>query len=374
MAPSIRLAVLSALAASLLAAPAAAQQAVPIDCGPADGSERLTTDGFAATFDAPVAKTYEATAAKEHTGVVGAHRDAVFAFTADFTPYTSATLEVTLDWTDVGDFDVFVVDADGNELASGTNRFEFEGPESAIVTLRHCQTFAIVARTGPGHPGSVMALDVTVDPGSTLLACADGDPAPGCAGKEAGEAPDPVSDTRTPLYLTSDGPGQVVLAAQYADETHRGHLEDERPTGGTANTFTRPVTGNPDFGPYTPFFPTFFAPLTQPTSISGPVQALAWISSTTMGPDDVLYFDLLIDGGQVQRIEVPGSVLAGSGVPTPILVTFDDFGSVTAGAHVGFQITSPRANDEPPDQLGQAEWTLYYDSVQFQSRLTLDLS
>ncbi|HEV3475608.1 MAG TPA: hypothetical protein VG602_09620, partial [Actinomycetota bacterium] len=243
--------------------------------------------------------------------------------------------------------------------------------------VAHCQDISILVRNWVGGPAVPLKLNVAVTPSEQLLACAEADPAPGCAGKTAGQAPDFVPDNRTRLYFGGDRPGNVAATARYAasvagtDAPMAQKLVTARPTSGIANAHVRPVAGNPDFGEYNNFFPFFRTKLSQPTTFSGPVTVVAWLSSKTMKPTDKLWFDFHLDGALIKRVEVVGQ--AGPG-PKPVVVTFDGYEPVEALESVTIGITSPRGNDDPPNQASYAEWTLYYDSVQYQSRVTLPVT
>ena len=350
--------------------------ATPIECPPDDGRERLTTDGFELDFEAPYAKTYEAVPAAEHTEAVKEQRDAKFPFSADFTPYTSATVRVTLNWTEQADHDAFVLGEDGSELAAANARTVFDGPETLDVELAHCESFTVIARSGPGHPGSMMSLDITVTPGKTLLACAESDPAPGCAGKLAGEAPDLIPDTRSRLYLGGGRPGQASMAGHYVwttgdqagDPPLHGTLAATRPTGGTPNTYTRPAAGFDDQY-QNPFLAHFGLPL-EGKQITGDVHALVYASSQTMNQGGILNIDLWADGSLLKRVEFPGA-----NVPTvasPLTATFNDI-DVLVETELTLTVSAkPAASTQGPGNPADAEWTIYYDGVQFPSRVTLN--
>jgi hypothetical protein len=57
--------------------------------------------------------------------------------------------------------------------------------------------------------------------------------------------------------------------------------------------------------------------------------------------------------------------------PKPVVVTFDGYDATEVLESITVGITSPRSYDNPPTDSSYAEWTLYYDSVQYQSRVTL---
>lgn len=361
---------------ALLQAAPLASAAPPIDCGPGDGRERLTTQGFKLDFESPWWRTYEATAATEQTKPIGAQRDAKFLFTADLTPYTSGSLKATLNWTEQSDHDLIVLSDTGEQLGIANARTVFDGPEVIEIDIEHCQSFTVIARSGPGHPGSMMSLDLAVTPGSTKLACAESDPAPGCAGKLAGEAPSLVPDGRTRLYLGGGRPGQASMAGHYVWTTGQqagnpplfGTLAPTRPTGGRPNTYTRPAAGF-DNQYQNPFQAHFELPL-EGKRVVGDVNAIVWVSSQTMSQGGILNFDLYADGGLLKRVEFPGASVPT--VASPLKATFTDIDAVVESELTFTVSAKPAASSQGPGNPGDAEWTIYYDSVQFPSRLTLD--
>ena len=357
-------------------APLAAGAAAPIDCGPGDGRERLTTQGFKLDFEAPWARTYEAVPTNAQTVAVRQQRDAKFEFTADLTPFTSGKLRATLNWTEQSDHDLIVLGADGTELGIANARTVFDGPEIVEIDIAHCDSFTVIARSGPGHPGSMMSLDLAVTPGSTKLACAENDPAPGCAGKAAGEEPTLVPDTRTRLYLGGGRPGQASMAGHYvmttAGQTGNpplfGSLGTARPTGGRPNTYTRPAAGF-DNQYQNPFQAHFELPL-EGKRILGDVKATVWVSSQTMSQGGTLNFDLYADGSLIKRVEFPGSTVPA--VASPLRATFAGIDQVVESELTFTVSAKPAASSQGPGNPADAEWTIYYDSVQFPSRLTLN--
>lgn len=364
------------LAVLLPTTPSALGETVPIQCPPDDGRERLTTDGFTLQFESPYWKTYEAVAALAHTKAVRAQRDAKFLFTADFTPYTSANVKFTLNWTESADHDLVVLGAEG-ELGVANARAVFDGPEVVEIELMHCQQIEVIARSGPGHPGSVMSLDVQVTPGKALLACGENDPAPGCAGKLAGEAPSRVPDQRTRLYLGGGRPGQASMAGHYVWTTGNqagdpplfGTLATARPTGGRPNTYTRTVLGF-DNQYQNPFQAHFSIPL-ESKRVLGDVNALVYASSQTMASNGgTLNIDLWADSGLLKRVEIPGSQV--STVASPLRATFSDIDVVVESKLTLTVSAKPAAGTGGPGNPGNAEWTIYYDSVQFPSRVTMN--
>jgi hypothetical protein len=266
---------------------------------------------------------------------------------------------------------------DEGELAAANARTVFDGPEVLEVELAHCQAFEIIARSGPGHPGSMMTLDVQVTPGSTQMKCAENDPAPGCAGKLAGEAPSRVPDERTRLYLGGGRPGQASMAGHYVWTTGQqagdpplfGTLASARPTGGKPNTYTRTVFGFDDQY-QNPFQAHFSIPL-QSKHVVGDVNALVYASSQVMSSNGgTLNIDLWADGGLLKRVEIPGSQVPT--IASPLRATFSGIDVVVETELTLTVSAKPAAGTTGPGNPGNAEWTIYYDSVQFPSRVTLN--
>lgn len=350
-----------------------------IDCGPGDGRESMTTQGFEFTFLPPSTGGNSAASSADTTGTVWANRTATFPFRANFAPSATATLKLTLAWANnPHDYDLYFVDAEGN--VTGSENFNQTDPTGEALTMegvKHCDNFAILVRNWVAGPAEQLTLKVVVEPTGDTLACADGDTAPGCAGKAAGEAPSFVPDDRARLYFGGDRPGMVAATARYAFTTGgqqppiRQALVATRPNTGAPNFHTRPVAGNPDFGEGNNFFPYFRTEVAKPVTISGPVHVLAWLSSRTMDADDKLFFDLYLDGGLIKRVEVTPALGPG---PKPVLVTIDGYEPTEVTTSVTVGISSPRGNDDPPNQASYAEWTLLYDSVQYQSRATLPVA
>jgi hypothetical protein len=353
----------------------------PIDCGPGDGREQLTKDGFQFQFDAPSTGGNTAASDADTSGSVWANRTATFPFDLNLAPSASGTLKATLAWANnPHDYDLYIRDDDSGGIIASSENFNQTDPTGEQVTdveIAHCQDISVLVRNWVAGPTEPLTLTVAITPGDQLLACAENDPAPGCAGKAAGAAPDFVADNRSRLYMGGDRPGMLAATARYAasvagtDAPMAQRLVPTRPSSGVANTHVRAVAGNPDFGEYNNFFPFFRTRLSQPVTFSGPVSVLAWISSKTMTATDKLWFDFHLDGALVKRVEVIGK--AGPG-PKPVLVTFDGYDATEALESVTVGITSPRGNDDPPNQASYAEWTLYYDSVQYQSRVTLPVA
>lgn len=356
---------------TMLGPAAGAQEITPIDCGPSDGRERLTTQGFESTFEAPRVAAPELAATVGVTGnAITPHRSAHFYFQADLTPYAAGTLKVTLDWENPSDFDVYHFDAEGNRTGSDTSNIDGGTTiEQFEVEIAHCSLFSIEVRNWAGSPAEQLKLTMAVVPGDHLLACAENDPAPGCAGKAAGEAPAPVADARTRLYLGGD-PGQVSMVHAFAGNSDlpQGRLEGGRPTGGTPNQYTRPVVGFRDQY-QNPFLPHWLGTFEQPRMIEGEANVLMWVSSRTEDATGALYVDLYADSALIGQVKVPGDQLKPD--PTPLFVTvpiLEPIEATTVGLQVG---TNPAIATSGPGNPADAHVTLFYGSVQYPARVTL---
>ena len=384
--------VLGLAGAFLPLAPASAITPAGFDCGPDDGREQITTDGLSLDFNAPDVLAPELAATREQTGDgIARQRSAHFFFRANLAPYTSGDLRFTLGWAEANnDFDLYVIDDEGFTLAA-SDQSNIDGGTIGEATevpgVAHCTDFSVEVRNWAGHPDTPLSLDIVFANPGPMFACAEDDPHPACAGKAQGEAPARIDDTRTRLYLSGEGPGNLGSAAHFVDSTAgagttpaSNTLTTQRPLGGSTNTYTHVFQGNPDNGP-NPLQGNWIAALDEPVEVSGDVHALIWISSQTMasGPDGTLLVDLYTDsfgtglgGIRVARVVVPGTKI--STIASPLFVTFEDV-SFAAEQELFIQVaadavvTSAGAVQAEED----LEFTVYYDSVQFPSHITLDL-
>ena len=372
---------LLAVLALLLVLPALpAGAAPPVSCDDG-GRERFTSQGLDLTMAAPTAATPELAATADATGQRATpYRSAQLPFVTDFAPAAAATVSMKLEWANPGDFDLYVHDADGQSLAVSNISNVDEGnqvwSEQVEFDIDHCTVFTIVPRNWGGSPNETLKLTATVTPLATQLQCADSDPAPNCAGKTAGQAPDPTpADTRTRLYLGGD-PGQLSMAYGYNEQTtavpFRGTLTGDKPTSGTPNQYTRPVAGFRDQfrNPFVPHFSTTF---TEPRDLTNDVDALLWLSSPTLKDGGTLYADLYADGGLVQTVEIPGAQVPEA--PTkPLFIRFpigaeqalNDITSLTLQL-----ATTPAVATTGPGNTADALFTVHYGGIQFPSRITL---
>lgn len=375
----MRKVVLLALAALLLMGvlPAgAATSTSNVACPDVDGRERLTLEGAKATFDAPMPFPGLAATA-EFTGGVSAYRRAVWQYQADVAPVSAADIVVDLSWADgASDYDIFVHDAEGGELARSDlfNAVDGVFTEQAAFTANHCEVFTISVTNFAGAPGQDLNLDIKATPSAdaTTLGCADGDTAPGCAGKAAGEAPDAVADARGLYYLGGDpGQGSMIHTQAGAEEIpFRATLTSTRPTSNTPNSYTATPFGFATYqNPFQAYFSTTFE---QPRDITGDVTSLVWVSSQTMSQGGgTLIAELFVDGGgSVGRIEIPGTSVGEN--PTALSLRFPNVNAQDA-TDLTLQlakqpVASSAGTTSPP---GNATFTVHYGSVQFPARVTL---
>ena len=352
----------------------AATDTSSVACPDVDGRERLTLDGAKSTFEAPFAAPLMAATGEYTTGIAG-YRRALWQYQADLAPVSAATVTIDLKWADsASDYDIFVSDAEGMELARGDriNAADQVFTEQAVFEAAHCEVFSISVTNYLGQPLAPLDLTVTVTPteGAKPLACREADTAPGCAGKAAGAAPDRVADARSFYYLSGDpGQGSMIYKQQGAEDVpFRSNLSTTRPTGAKPNSYTAPPVGfNAYQNPFQAYFTTTWE---QPRRITGDVTALVWVSSRTMrDAAGTLTAELFAEGASVGKVQIPGADISED--PTPLSVRFPnvDVETVDVTLQIGKEpVASSNGTTSSP---GNATYTLWYDSVQFPSRLTL---
>ncbi|HWH28030.1 MAG TPA: hypothetical protein VNU26_03550 [Mycobacteriales bacterium] len=361
------------LAGTALAAGAATQPESGVLCAADDGRERLTQD-TSWTFEAPGVTAPELGATRGVTGdTVTTYREAKFPLLADAAPSSHLTVDLELFWKRPSDYDLYVLDAEGSVLAgSDAANVEDSTTVESIsgLRLRHCDVVTVVVRSWAGAvPLQELFLDAIVTPGGPSLTCLEGDPAPGCAGKPAGAAPDPVADARTRMFLGGD-PGQVSMASGYSGTpaVTSSQLVTDRPRSGVPNSYTRPVLGFRD-QLRNPFVPHFTGTLAEPRDVAGTASALVWVSSPTLSQGGTLFVDLYLDDALVGSVQVPGAKVGSD--PTPVAVEFPGVDARRAAA-VTLQLgTTPAVSSSGPGQPGDAVFTVHYGGVQFPSRITL---
>lgn len=393
---SITLALGLVLAASFLPlGPASAITPGGFDCPPDDGREQITPDGLRHEFAAP-----QSTATGHDIAeLAGAPYPALpiematarFPLRANLAPYTYGDLEFTLGWAGTGDFDLYVLDADGNELESSVNfnPLDGNGEKVTVPGVDHCDDLTVLVRNYAAQGGEPLTLSIVFKFPGPMFACEEEDPHPACEGKEAGEAPEPAVDSRTRLWFGGGRPGQAAMPAHYVNNTagstvleESGELVKDRPLAGEVNHFTHTGQGFDDQN-QNPFQANFTIGVTDVTTIQGDLHVTAWVSSQTMqgvgdNPPGTLHVDLYADsfgavlaGTHLGRVSVPGTGIGES--PTRISATFEDL-DVTIEQELTVQIAAaPVATSEgvvgnPSD----AHYAVYYDAVQFPSGITLD--
>jgi hypothetical protein len=375
------IAVRALLAAALLGsavltggALASTSPASQVLCPDDDGRTRLTGD-TTRTFEAPTFTAPELAATRAQTGEsVTTFREAKLPLLVDAAPSSTVTLGGELFWKRPSDFDLYVLGADGTVLANAdtpnleedTMREQFES-----LKLSHCDKITVVVRSWAAAPTLELFLTLTVTPGKQLLSCVANDPAPGCAGKAAGQPPAKVADTRTRLYLGGD-PGQASMAwSQTANEElplPKGRLLTTEPTSGTPNSYTRPVVGFRE--QYrNPFVAHFTGALPAPRDVKGTASALVWVSSPTLSDGGTLVADLYLDDGLASSVEIPGTLVGKA--PTPLRISFPGVNAKAASKAVLQLATEPALSSNGPGNPAHAAVTVHYGAVQFPSRITL---
>lgn len=327
----------------------------------ASGRELLTTDGFELTFDAPAVTAPEYTATGDVTGDAVTHyRTAEFWFAPRFgvEPGTEVDTTFELSWGGPGDFDIFLFDHEGYEIGRAAED-QVQGDqtvttESVTIGIEECLPFQVAVRSFAGSPADQLTLTITPD-------------------AEAATAK--VTDDRRTLYLSGDRPGQVTTlhgATFNADTPLQTRFSDERPTTGQPNTISRPVLGSRiERNLFQPFWTGI---LDDEPNLVGDASALVWVSSPTMAEaGGTLYVELFVDGAQVGEYAIDGGQVRPE--PTPVLARFPDL-DIEEAYQVTFQVTalpivSPNEQSENP---GDVTHTVYYDSVQFQSRIFLPIA
>lgn len=358
--------------------PAAAASTSQVACASDDGRERLTLGGRTYEFEAPVAGNPD--------NSMMLPRFANFLLKADLAPAAAAAFDVDLEWEDPSsDFDLYILDSNGALIASSSD-YNYDDPsEQVSAYLAHCEDIRVVVRNYAATPLPSLTLTVTKTATFGTLACIEDDPAPGCAAKAAGQAPEAVPDTRTRLWLGGDRPGQTAMlhgSAATGDLPARSGLVTSRPTSGTPNTYTRAALGD-----YTlernvlmPFYTISFA---EPRDIVGSVKATFWVSSSTLSQGGTLYAQIWADGSLASQVAIPGTEVASDvcqhpfvpcgfkELPTMLHRSFDDL-DLRGVERLTFQIGSDNpVGSNGPRNLADTTFTVHYDSVQYPAGLTL---
>lgn len=349
----------AALLILLLGAVPAAATHDGTGCDDPGGYEVLTAEGFAFAFEAPAATAPELANPPVNHPAVTPQRTANFYFHTEFAPFRRGTAEVTLEWDDPSDYDIFVFDADGFELGRSAESNIDGGTtgEAVSITLGHCTSFHVAVRSWAGAPSQELRFAISVsgltDEDPELL---------------------PSEDIVTPLYLGGDRPGQTASLWTQAEQIPgRAALTETRPAGGTANTFSRYPVG---FDTYqNPFQAHFNAELTEPVDLDGDATIQVWLSSALSGlPEEhegTVNVAFFADGAALgPAAEIPTSAL--NPWPTLHTFTFPDI-SFRAEFSLTVQVSSVPVTSSSGDQnpVGNSLWTVWYDSVQFPSRVMI---
>ncbi|HVM28271.1 MAG TPA: hypothetical protein VM433_11470 [Mycobacteriales bacterium] len=342
-------------------------------CADDDGRERLTGDA-SWTFEAPVVTAPELAATRDVTGdSVTTYREAKFPLLVDLAPASTATVDLDLFWKRSSDYDLYVLDGEGSVVAGSDEPNVEDGTTTESIPglrVKHCDALTVVVRNWAGVvPQQELFLNAAVTPGPARLSCAESDPAPGCAGKAAGQAPDAVVDARTRLYLGGTA-GQVSMVSGYSGTppVTGATLTQQRPTTGTPNSYTRPVAGFRD-QLRNPFMPWFEGALAAPRPLVGTADALVWVSSPTLRDGGSLFVDLYADDAVVGSVQVPGEQVGTD--PTPLRVAFPGL-NIRSASTLTLQLgTTPAVSTNGAGEPGDAVFTVHYGGVQFPSRITL---
>jgi hypothetical protein len=351
----------AALAASALASTDAPPLPEAPTCADQAGREVLDVDGFELTYDAPAFTAPELAATGELTGDGPSRlRSGTFQFVVDAAPSDAVTLEMTLEWEGPSDFDLFVNDdAFGFELGRsvGENIQEGTTSENLTVTVEDCTPITVLTKAWIGNPAETLTLTIEATPSDEIVFDA-------ARGLE-----------QTLLYAGGDRPGQVAMLHDFAGDPTlpQGRLVEERPLTGQPNSYTRPVVGfdNPK-NPFLPFFTIRAPSFDEPIVLDGEVSAVVWVSSSTMKENDgagKIAVHLFADGLDLGPVTIDGSELGDE--PRPFLVSFGEVENLDVFELVLQIGADPAVSSNGPGEPANASHTVWYDSVQFQTRVVV---
>ncbi|MBW3621248.1 MAG: hypothetical protein KY461_13465 [Actinobacteria bacterium] len=333
-------------------------------CAGEAGREHLGLDGLHLGMLAPAVAVPELAATHDVTGdAVTPYRTATFPLVLDVAPYASARLDVELTWVNHSDYDVYLVGTrpDGTEYEVGVSNDDNTATETmrerfSARSVDDCTPLRLEVRNWAGSPVEELTLAVNVTP--------NGDPLAGVGPRE---------DTRAALYLAGDRPGQAGTFQQ--GSTGSEHVpvttafSPDRPTDNTPNQYTRALVGSDiERNLVQPFWAGSFDG-TQ--VLQGQASAVVWLSSLTQQhAPGAVEVSLFVNGSETS-VEIPGAAIGSE--PRAFIVTFPKEFPGTSLRGVTLQVTtlpqaSPNAASEDP---GDAQHTVLYDSLQFQSALYL---
>lgn len=366
----LALAALAPLVFATVAADDDTTEATPAPaCDRDAGRESLGFEGLHVEMSAPGAAAPELAATHDVTGdLVTPYRTHTFPLVLDVAPYAAAQLDVALSWTNPSDYDVYlyaidVEDGEDWEYVAGSsdtaNLEEEGGPtfsESFTTEVADCTQLRLVVRNWAGNPAETMALDVDVTPA--------GDPVAELLPRE---------DTRTALYLAGDRPGQLGTIQQGSLGNTAFPLSTafstERPSDNVPNQITRAVAGSDiERNEVQPYWAGQFD---ETDVLDGQASAVVWLSSATQEhAPGAVEVSLFVNGTETS-VEIPGELIGRD--PAPFFVTFPYVFEDEPLWTLTFQATtlpqaSPNAASEHP---GDAQHTVLYDSLQFQSAVYL---
>lgn len=366
---STLLPVVALATASLAFAPVAGDTTTTSDTTPPAacdtmGRDILTTDGLTLDLAAPAVTAPELAATADVTGdAVTPHRTAHFFLAVDLAPYESATLDASIEWPEMSsDYDLYAytyTQGFRHSLAVSNNS-NIDGGDTRIedfsTTVGDCQLLDIEIRSWAGSPAQTITLDLQLTP--------DSEP-------QEGVAPRPA-DSRRGLYLAGDRPGNLTPPQDTAGDPYpfMGRFSEERPTSNTPNLTTRPVVGSTI--EKNPFQPWWAGSLEDFPTVQGNPSALVWLSSPTQQQDPGTVLVQLFLNGTEHTVEIPGSELTEE--VQPFLVEFPevDTGVFEYSLQVSaLPVASP--NDQS-EHAGDANHTVWFDSVQYQSKLYLPVA
>lgn len=377
---SALLALTALTAASVAFAPATAQitevedetetaetetEAAPAaDCEDTVGREVLTTEGLTLDVAAPGVTAPELQDSAAITGeAVTPHRTAHFFLTVDLAPHERASLDASIEWPEMSsDYDLYVYTyTEGiRHLLAESKESNIDGGDTRIedisATVGDCQMLDIEIRSWAGSPAQDITLDLQLTP--------EGEPRTDVTARPA--------DGRVGLYLAGDRPGNLTPPQDTAGDAYpfMGRFSEERPTANVPNLTTRPVAGSTI--EKNPFQPWWAGQLDGFPVVQGNPSALVWLSSPTQQQDPGTVFVQLFLNGQEHTVEIPGSELTHE--VRPFLVQFPEVDTQVGNFSLQVSTDPIVSPNDQSEHTGDANHTVWYDSVQYQSKLYLPVA